>query len=753
MTFKPETMKILLTINLVLLLVLPVSAQIPLGQWREHYSFNDISRLELIGDKVYCACRTGLFTYDTGSGEIAKLTKLNDLSDYDIKAFKYYKEKNVLFIGYVNGNIDLLIGNTVHNIPDIRRKSMIGSKQINNVAFRGDFAYLACDFGIVVVNLVKFEIADTYYIGDGGGQIKINDIAFDGKFFYAASVAGVYKAEASSPFLADYSNWKKITNLPDPDGNYSSLGTLNGKVLAAIESGISGQNYVYELAEPAKQVSAAYIHNTFLRNDPYYFYSFSSYYVIVMDKDANQYKTFPIGGHDAISDGKGNFYLATYNDGLAVCTPDGIVKNVSPNGPKYVNVIDIDIQNNQLWAASGGPSTPWERKGAYSFSNETWTSYNKTNFPELSPIQNISEVAVNPYNSNLAYGGSYGYGLVEFKDGKVSKIYGKEDGLKNIEPYTDEFIRLEDLTFDDKQNLWITSSGVASPVYKLTKEGKIENLKFKSSDLDMKTLRKIMVTENGQKWVIIKENGLFIFDDKGNERRIEIRDKNGNLITTEVYCMAQDHEGEVWLGTDKGIVVYRSTENAFTATNFYGTQIIKSGQYLFSTEAVKNIAIDGANRKWIGTESGGVYLMSADGLDEVLKFNKDNSPLYSNQITTIAIDQKTGEVFFGTMMGIISYKSDATVSNDYFSDVYVYPNPIRETYHGNIVITGLVEQTMVKITDVAGNIVFETTSLGGQAIWDGKNFDGKRVRTGVYLVYCSSSDASQTEVTKLLFIN
>jgi hypothetical protein len=224
--------------------------------------------------------------------------------------------------------------------------------------------------------------------------------------------------------------------------------------------------------------------------------------------------------------------------------------------------------------------------------------------------------------------------------------------------------------------------------------------------------------------------------------------------------MAEDLDGNMWVGTSSGPAVYYNPDAVFSGDNFYATQVIIPrkdgtiyGDLLLATETITAIAIDGANRKWFGTQNSGVYLMSADGLKQIYHFNTANSPILSNSITDIAIDPASGEVFIGTDQGVISFRSTATLGGDAFGKVYVFPNPVRPEYQGNIVVTGLIRDTNVKITDISGNLVFETTSLGGQAIWNGKNMDGKRASTGVYLVFCTNEDGSQTFITKLLFIH
>ncbi len=215
----------------------------------------------------------------------------------------------------------------------------------------------------------------------------------------------------------------------------------------------------------------------------------------------------------------------------------------------------------------------------------------------------------------------------------------------------------------------------------------------------------------------------------------------GNLPGTSVFAIAEDIEGEIWVGTDEGVAVFYSPNDILTDDRSDAQQILVNVdgyvQYLLETEIVKAIAIDGANKKWFGTERAGVFLLSADGTEQIHHFTEDNSPLFSNNITSLAINEKTGEVFIGTAKGLISYKSTATGGGTTNDSVYAYPNPVRPGYGGPIAIKGLVRDAIVKITDITGSVIYETRAEGGQAIWNGYSFDGRKASTGVYLVFIS----------------
>ena len=276
----------------------------------------------------------------------------------------------------------------------------------------------------------------------------------------------------------------------------------------------------------------------------------------------------------------------------------------------------------------------------------------------------------------------------------------------------------------------------------------------------------IIVTSSGKKWVILpRGGGLFILDDKDTPdiftddvyKQILIKD-NENKVISLVYSIAEDLDGNIWIGTDQGPFIYYNPENIFSNDlTAYRIKIPRNdgtglADYVLGTEIITAIAVDGANRKWIGTYSSGVFLLSADGTTRLKNFNEQNSPLLSNSIVSLSVDNKSGEVWFGTAKGIQSVRGEATVGEEKFSKVYSFPNPVRGDFDGNVTITGLMRDTEIRITDISGNLVFETVSDGGQATWNLKTYNGKRVTTGVYLIFCASSDGSKSIVSKMLVL-
>jgi hypothetical protein len=353
--------------------------------------------------------------------------------------------------------------------------------------------------------------------------------------------------------------------------------------------------------------------------------------------------------------------------------------------------------------------------------------------------------------------------LVEFKGTNLTKRYDESNSpLQSMIPGQSQ-VRIGGLAMDKDRNLWITQSGVQESIRVLTPAGKwIANPVSTGSPVT----GDLIITVTGMKWIILPAGyGLFILDDNNTPdifgddkyKKLTVKDNEDKVILT-VLSIAEDLEGNIWIGTEQGPLVYYNPLNVFEED--LKAQHIKvprndgSGlaDYLLNTETVTSVVVDGSDRKWLGTSGSGAYYVSPDGINQLKHFTTLNSPLLSDSIITMSVDNRTGEVWFGTPNGTQSYRGNATEGSGTFSKVYAFPNPVREDFTGNLTVTGLMKDTKVKITDISGNLVYETVSDGGQATWDLRTYNGRRVSTGVYLIFCSSSDGSESCVTKVLVI-
>lgn len=758
----------------ILFLLLPylinnyLSAQLAVGEWRTHLPYQSANIVMVTEERVFCSSTGGLFYYGTVDNSLETLSKTDGLSDNGVVAMSWSEDDQLALLAYGNANLDIIRENRIINIPDIMKKQIPGDKSVNNIAFINAKAYLSCGFGIVVLDLNRLEISDTYYIGENGDPLNINQLASDGTFLYAATETGIRRAELANPFLIDFNSWELVAGLPDPNGSYSGTASFNGRIFVVYDEP-SGGNRIYYLDGTWNEISQlAGIECNELRSTGDYLLFTGNQGVRTMSRD------FIIVGHyesgkprSAILDDDGVLWIADNGAGLVRVGTDDQVRGIKPNGPFSSLAFDIKSAGGKVHTVVGGVTANYNnlfRAGVLqTFANQLWSySYNND-------FRDLIAMAVDPEDSEHLYAASWGYGLVEYREGVQQMVYDETNSsLQNAVPGGD-VIRLGGLAFDDDNNLWMTNTAVPEPISVLRNDGSWLSFRVGGLLSDFKALGDILFTEEGHMWGIIpRGGGLFALnfngtledEDDDEYRLVSVVDKNGRVITNEVYSFAEDMNGNLWLGTNQGILVIYSPGRLFSDGSVFAQEILvprgdgtENADALLETRKITTIEVDGSNRKWIGTAAGGAFLVSENGQEQIYNFNTGNSPLLSNSISDICVDGATGEVFFGTDKGLISFRGSATAGAADYSDVKVFPNPVRETYDGPIAISGLLAETTVKITDIGGNLVNELRSAGGQAIWDGKDFNGNRVATGVYLVFLANRQPTAAHVTKILFIH
>ena len=767
-TVKKAVFQLFLYAVVMALSVASLLAQIPNNSWRDHLAYNSAHQIAITPEKVFCAMNSGgMLSYHKSSNEITKVSKVTGLSDINISALAYSDDMEVLVIAYESGNIDLLTGDGVFNLPDIKNKRIRGSKTINTITVHETSAFLSCNFGIVHIDLERQEVKDTYLFGPNGSSIKVNDVAIMNNFIYSATEMGLYKADLNAPNLVDFNYWIRLTNLPESDGVFTIVEFFNNQVFTVYKS-LSGDQCLRINNDDSwnnwNPVNDTLINS--LRN-------FNNRLSVVTTDLINFYNTSLtnvkqlsiIYGRDAAWDLDDNVYAAADFKGFLKYTNGQGESNITVTGPRFNTTSYIHPKGDHVWIGSGSRENPYTNGAAYNFNNERWTTLSVGYTTGLDSIWNFYRFAYHPTNENNVFGSCIFFALTEIDDYQVVKIHDMSNTpvfQQNIEPGVG--IRFMDIEFDKNGNLWALQDITVQPVFVLKNDGEWEHLNFKSSLMNSVTgWRAITVTENNQIWFLSRRNGITVIQQQADgsflERTFSIRNQNNELLS-EAFSMAEDKEGDIWIGTNKGPIVYKTGSQIFEQEEVIGNQILLPrndgsglGDFLLDYESVTDIFVDGGNRKWLATASSGAFLVSPDGKNTLRSFNEENSPLLSNNIISVGVHEKTGEVLFSTSEGLVGFMGSATLGLDDFKDVYVFPNPVRPGYEGNIIISGLIEDASVKITDISGNLVHETTSLGGQAVWNGKDFNGRRVHTGVYLVFMTNSDGSKTHITKLVFIH
>lgn len=783
-------LRIQITAAIISLCMLVYAQDIPIGQWRMHLSHKQGVTVAEANGKIFCATKGSIFSYNKSDNSLEVLSKLTGLSDIAVNAINFDPTSNTLIIAYKNANIDIIQNGVITNLIDIKIKSIQGNKSINNIFFKSGNAYLACGFGIVVLDLNKHETKDTYYIGPAGSALNVKDINSDGVKLYAATTSGIYTAPLNSINLADYNSWTKETGLPT--GVFNTLAYFNGNMYANYSKNLTSnawfEDSLYKFngttwsvtaigADNFKRLRVA--NNKLTAVGEYGLRSFNTSETQI----GSTYNNYGFGTAwiaDGLIDNNDIAWMADNQYGLVKVNANAVGEKLSPNGPRTTSVFAMNYSDGVIWSVPGAVTYNWganifNADGVSKFSENTWFT-----FTDLDTLHDIVCVAIDPQNSDHAYVGSYLHGVIEFNNNAVPKVYNPTNSpLKSqlaIPSYYS--VRIGGMTYDDEGNLWVVNSETDNCIAVKKKDGNWITIDFSKYQKLDRAAYIIDAKNSGQKWIVLpSENSIIVYNNNAgfpspnaaNTYRISNvqLNINGNNIPslpaanilpgTLIKCIAEDKDGAMWVGSDKGIAVVYSPENIFNGGGWYPQQILleQDGhtQILLETESITAIAVDAANRKWIGTQKSGVFLMSSDGTKQIYHFDESNSPILSNEINCITINDKTGEVFFGTINGIVSYKSTATEGGEDFEDVYAYPNPVKHDYSGTIAIKGLAANADVKITDISGALIFQTKALGGQAIWDGKSFNGERAQTGVYMVFCNNQDGSKTFVTKILFVN
>lgn len=746
-------------------------AQVPIGSWRDHFSYRKAQCVAFGDDKVYASASNGLFWYQPSTGLTQTVSTVNGLSDVGISAITYSDTHKVLVVGYENGNIDLMFEKKVVNLPYILQKQMQGSKRINHIYInQQNDIYVSTGFGIVVLNVEKLEVKDTYYIGNGGENLWVYaTIEFENKI-YAATENGMFFAQADNPALYHYDSWSYIQDLPTINTEYTSLAVCNNKLFAVQSTGATTPDIIWfydgntweSSPAPFQQVrSLNASHNTLLvasREGAHLYSDFPNSYIVVQPFGSD-YKFYP---NSAVVSSSGSIAIADNQLGLIYGAENSWTR-VSPNSPGEDRAYYVLPTPTDLFVLAGARTDTWGNRfyplTFHKLENNSWSTVN--NFDFFDAVR----ITQSPAYSNEYFVSSWGHGVVVYRDGQVVENYTPENSsLQTILPGA--YCRIGGVAFDDDGNMWVSNAGVPNPISVKLTDGTWKSFPYEGQ-IGSQRLSDIIHSPSGQLWVIVPSGGgLFVLDpgenpglaDSHKTRKVTMVAPDGESLPSDVNCLAFDRDGYLWVGTTEGVLVSYNPSRVMEPAEFaiqrarIPDELEGFAAYLLESQTITSIAVDGGNRKWFGTQRSGVYLQSANGDSQILHFTTDNSPLPSNSIQHIGIHPTTGEVFFATDKGLVSYRADATEPESRFGKVYAFPNPVRPEFNGNITITGLVENTNVKITDIAGNLVFETTSKGGQATWDGKNLRGQKVATGVYLYFCADSKGEEATVGKILFI-
>lgn len=748
-----------------------IQAQLtPVGQWREHMDYREGKRVALSDGHVFTATSFGAYVVSRSDGEITRLSKVSGLNDVGVRTLNYNTATDKLLIAYNSSNLDVIYRNDVINIPDIARSNATGDKTIYDISFVGNNAYLSTGLGVIVADLQKYEISNTFIIGNTGGNVKVNGFAASATQFFAATEEGLKTASQTSANLNDYRNWTMISGTNGlPAGSVQQVFVAQNTVIARIFSNLYSFNgttwqLIYQddwqwetvnLSDGSLLISQ----QRFGWNERRVLLLSTSGVVSSVIQNNNQLR-YPF---HAVKSGN-EIWIADFEKGL-VKAEGGLFEQYSINAPYGRLDGEMLFHKNSLYVAGGSINDAWNYQfngsGFFTFANNQWNGYNRSTLPWMDTIFDIISIAVDPRN-DVIYAGSFGGGLVEFTSATQFNIY-KQNSPLNVAIGDPGSYRVGGMAFDASNNLWISNFGGSNNFLVKKADGNWRSFRVPFLIQD-NMVGAVLIDDADQKWIQVPQgNGLLCYnhgasiDNAGDDqwKWYQTGSGNGNLPSNAVNCMVKDKDGFIWLGTDKGIAIIQCPGEVFSASGCEAFQPVVQQDnfagFLFENEEVRALAVDAANRKWVGTRNG-VWLISADGEKVLQRLTAENSPLLSNEIIRIAIDPKTGEIYFSTFNGICSYRGGATEASENPDKVIVFPSPVPPGYTGTIGIRGLPENSIVKIVELNGRLVYQTRSLGGQAVWNGRDYRNQRASSGVYLVLAKDEFGTEKQVGKIVFI-
>ncbi|MDR2512138.1 MAG: hypothetical protein LBC89_06780 [Bacteroidales bacterium] len=760
---------------LLSILLLLILANITFSQsseprhWSDYYCYNKIFGIASGDDKIFALTENGLLIYNKNENSYLKYSTIQGLSAVGLSAIGFESTTHTLLIGYENGNLDFWHNNSVFNLSDIKRAEISGSKRINKMTVGNNgLVYLSCDFGIVVVNVSKQEITATYFIGKNYAPLKVNDVTICKSKIYAATNKGLMQSDTSN-VLSDFSQWSQVSEISDTTKKFKFVASFENSIFACLNDEFGRKDSIWQFnnnnwsvfdTNRTEDLSVCGKKMLQLTSDM----NFDNT-IHIFDKNMDE-KTLNSHEHlsgcknlfTAILDEDDNVWMSSYKKGDAMICFYSATRNTryfDYAGPSSNDLYSLSCSRNRLYVAGGALSQYYDpgEKVFYvgEYDGKSWKN-------RYENYGNVIEVLENPLNSDEFYAACWGAGIVVINS-KTNEHIRYTEANSTMKPAFWGDYQCGDIYFDRFNNLWATMS--LSP-YRINK--KEANGNWKSFSLEnfigWVQIKDICVDYYQQAWFKKWDNELVIMREANNSNgyeclNVDLNRGNG-YSTSKLNCILEDKKGYIWVGTDKGVKVNYTSANIFnnpvgttSSTEFH--TVIHEGRPLLENDNVTCITIDGNDRKWIGTSSSGIFLMSADGKEKLLQFNMTNSPLNSNIIKSIAVHPVTGEVFILTDKGLMSYQGDASEPEQEMDNVVIFPNPVKSSYGGQITIRGLVADCAVKIVDASGKLVNETTSNGGIAVWNGKDMKNRRVNYGVYFVFLVEKSGKQKAVKKIVF--
>ena len=747
--------------------------------WKGYFSYNEIKAISQSPERMFAASQNALFSKKIATGEIKTFNTIDGLSGENISTEYHSPTFNKTLIGYENGLLIVINesdGNVFKAIGIIQKQIPGNVKKINSFYEYNGIVYVSCKFGIVQFNLSNNEFGDTYFLGASitDYQEVLQTTVLNNVIYAAVLYNGIKKGDLANPNLNDFSQWSVFNS-----SSWNGIATLNNQIV-----GSNIDNNIYKFVGSTPTI---FLFGTSTVVD---FKVYSNNLIITTNNkvvviDSQLVQTFSVNTtffqpniivFTCATLINNSIYIGTQENGvLAVNTQTpAVFDNITPNSPIRNKIFAINASTSTLWAVYGGYTSDYNPYGynpiqpgnfnqpnKYGYSKFDQNGWQNTPYSDAFPAKALSKITINPNNPNQMYFSSFFSGLLKLENGTPTILFNTiNSGLENTPANPSALdVRINGAAFDKSGNLWVNNSLIEKglKVFKTNNTWQSINYNGLLASPKDNYYANIVIDKNNTKWLATSGNGVVAYNENGNVFKLitEGPDK-GNLPASDVRVLAIDNKNQLWIGTISGLRIVSNVDAFLSPGQINSTNIVINedglGQELFFEQSINDIVVDGANRKWVGTTDSGVFLVSPNGQQTIYRFTTANSPLPSNTILDIDIDPKSGEVYFATDKGMISFKGTSTKASDNLENVYIYPNPVRPDFTDTVKISGLLDKATVKITDIEGSLVHEATSAGGTIEWDTTAFGKYKVASGVYMVFISAPDGTETAVKKVMIV-
>lgn len=722
------------------------------SRWSDHFSYKSVTGITPIGNQLYCTSSLALFSYRLDFNEVNKISKANKLNAIQPTSTAYNETNDFLIVGYQSGELDIL-GEETYNFIEIPLDDYQGDKKINHLYSEGNWVSISAAYGVSLFNLERREFGETAFFRRNGEFYTAYESVIFNNRLYAASEIGIYSHEIND-LIPNFNNWEVAQNIPS--NRFDHIEKFQDKLLAASGGNLYVlQNDTWSLFRNFGNISdlTAYGDNLSIT---------TSNQIFVFDLNLNQIRQNTVEA--TVQSGifiNNEAYVGTANHGLIRVSS---MESIYPDGPYANNAMSVTATQQNVWMPHGGiidlNTAAFNPDGYSHFNGVEWVHVPRE---DMNNALDITQITVNPNDINQIFASSWnpGFGIFEMnQDNLVTEYDASNSTILNNFRYGGPDMRIGGTALDKNGNLYATQAFNTNQffnyVHKKTPDGNWTSLSLENYNQGAPNVQRPVVDEDGFVWVPSARGSGLVVTNMNDTYQLLSGEGQGSLPSNNVFCVAIDKNKTAWIGTQYGLHVKSGAIREIQSGNME-TQpivIIQDGipEALLTDIAINAIAVDGSNRKWIGTRGAGVFYVSEFGRETIYHFTEAESPLPSDVIYDISVDNQTGEVFFATQGGLISFKGDAKDTGDSFGEIVAYPNPVRPNYNGVITIKGLADRADVRITDVVGNLIYKDRAAGGIIQWDGTNLKGQKVASGIYIALMINADGTETASTKIAII-